>query len=76
MVGLTKNTVGNVFAAIRHCCKRDLQDRSIIPFGGNVHIGKCDESEFKHKSKVSIRSNKRTISPIQCNTINDFGASF
>lgn len=53
MVGVTKNTVGNVFAVLRHYCKRDLEDRPIIPFGGNVYVVKCDESQFKHKSKVS-----------------------
>ncbi|XP_068711880.1 uncharacterized protein [Montipora foliosa] len=51
MVGLTKNTVGKVYAVLRHFCKRDLEDRPIIPFGGNVHVVKCDESQFKHKSK-------------------------
>ena len=54
MVGLTKNTVGRVFGMFRHCCMRDLQDRPIIPFGGHVFVLKCDESQFKHKSKVSI----------------------
>ncbi|XP_068697865.1 uncharacterized protein [Montipora foliosa] len=52
MVGLTKNTVGKVCAVLRLYCKRDLEDRPIIPFGGNVHVVKCDESQFKHKSKV------------------------
>ncbi|XP_068747407.1 uncharacterized protein [Montipora capricornis] len=51
MVSLTKNTVGNVYAVLRHTCKRDLQDRPIIPFSGNVYVVKCDESQFKHKSK-------------------------
>ena len=51
-LGLTKNTVGNVYALLRHYCGRDLQDRPVIPFGGHVHIAKCDESQFKHKSKV------------------------
>ena len=52
MLGLTKNTVGNVYALLRHYCGRDLQDRPVIPFGGHVHVTKCDESQFKHKSKV------------------------
>ena len=52
MLGLTKNTVGNVYALLRHYCGRDLQDRPVIPFGGHVHVAKCDESQFKHKSKV------------------------
>ena len=51
-LGLTKNTVGNVYALLRHYCGRDLQDRPVIPFGGHVHLAKCDESQFKHKSKV------------------------
>ena len=54
MLSLTKNTVGNIYALIRHYCGRDLQDRPIIPFGGRVYVVKCDESQFKHKSKVSV----------------------
>ena len=64
MVRSTKNTVGRVFGMLRHCCMRDLQDRPIIPFGGRVFVLKCDESQFKHKSKVSIalsRGNSLTI---------------
>ena len=53
MVGLTKNSVGRVFATLRFICKRDLVDRPVIPFGGRVFVVKCDESQFKHKSKVS-----------------------
>ena len=52
MLGLTKNTVGNVYALLWHYCGRDLQDRPVIPFGGHVYVAKCDESQFKHKSKV------------------------
>ena len=52
MLALTKNTVGNVYALLSHYCGRDLQDRPVIPFGGHVHAAKCDESQFKHKSKV------------------------
>ena len=50
MLSLTKNTVGNVFAVLRHYCGRDLQDRPVVPFGGRVYVVKCDESQFKHKS--------------------------
>ena len=57
MVGLTRNTVGNVFAMLRYLCKRDLQSRPIIPFGGRVSVVKCDESQFKHKSKVMRQQN-------------------
>lgn len=53
MVGLTKNTVGRVFATLRFICKRDIEDRPVTPFGGRVYVVKCDESQFKHKSKVS-----------------------
>ena len=53
MLSLTKNTVGNVFAVFRHYCGRDLQDQPVIPFGGRVYVVKCDESQFKHKSKVT-----------------------
>lgn len=55
MLNLTKNTVGNVCALLRHYCGRDIQDRPIVPFGGHVSVVKCDESQFKHKSKVSIQ---------------------
>ena len=55
MLNLTKNTVGNVYALLRHFCGRDIQDRPIVPFGGRVYVVKCDESQFKHKSKVSIQ---------------------
>ena len=51
-LGLTKNTVGNVYALLRHYCGRDLQDRPVIPFGSYVHVAKYDVSQFKHKSKV------------------------
>lgn len=54
MVSLTRNTVGNVFAVLRHYCGRDLQDRPIVPFGGRVYVIKSDESQFKHKSKVGL----------------------
>ena len=57
MVGLTRNTVGNVFAMLRYLCKRDLQSRPITPFGGRVFVVKCDESQFKHKSKVMRQQN-------------------
>ena len=51
MLSLTKNTVGNIFAVFRHNSGRDLQDRPVVPFGGRVYVVKCDESQFKHKSK-------------------------
>ena len=60
MVGLTRNTVGRVFAMFRYHCKRNLQDRPIIPFGGRVFVVKCDESQFKHKSKVSQQTSNST----------------
>ncbi|KAL9982603.1 hypothetical protein ACROYT_G004667 [Oculina patagonica] len=53
MLSLTKNTVGNVYGLLRYYCTRDLQDRPVIPFAGNVYVVKCDESQFKHKPKVS-----------------------
>lgn len=65
MVVLTKATVGSVYALLRHWCKRDLQDRPVIPFGGNVYVVKCDESQFKHKSKVSCSSTSNISSRIQ-----------
>ena len=55
MLSLTKNTVGNVYGLLRYFCTRDLQDRPVIPFGGNVYVVKCEESQFKHKSKVSAK---------------------
>ncbi|XP_067045514.1 uncharacterized protein [Acropora muricata] len=57
MAGLTRNTIGNVFAMIRYLCKRDLQIRPITPFGGRVFVVKCDESQFKHKSKIIRQQN-------------------
>ncbi|XP_068680512.1 uncharacterized protein [Montipora foliosa] len=51
MLSLTNNTVGNIYALLRHYCGRDLQDRPIVPFGGRVYVVKCDESQFKHNSK-------------------------
>ena len=60
MVGLTRNTVGRVFAMLRYYCKRNLQDRPIIPFGGRVFVVECDESQFKHKLKVSQQTSNST----------------
>ena len=57
MVGLTKNSVGCVFATLRFIWKRDLEDRPVIPFGGRVFVVKCDEIQFKHKLKVHCHSN-------------------
>lgn len=65
MLSLTNNTVGNIYALLRHCCGRDLQDRPIVPFGGRVYVVKCDESQFKHKSKVHIGLSG-------CNVINSY----
>ena len=48
-----KISVGNVYTVLRYHFRRDLQDRPIIPFNGNVYVAKCDKSQFKHKSKVS-----------------------
>lgn len=56
MLSLTRNTVGNVYAVVRHYCGRDLQDRPVVPFGGRVYVVKSDESQFKHKSKVGLLS--------------------
>ena len=53
MIVLTKNSVGRVFATLRYICKRDLEDRPVTPFGGCVLAVKCDECQFKDKSKVS-----------------------
>ncbi|XP_074610696.1 uncharacterized protein LOC141865362 [Acropora palmata] len=53
MLNLTKNTVGNVYALLTNYCGRDIQDRPIVPFGGRVYVVKCDESQFKHNSKVT-----------------------
>ena len=61
MLSLTKNTVGNVYGLLSYYCTRDLQDRPVIPFGGNVYVVKCHESQFKHKSQVScIEGNYRS----------------
>ena len=54
MLGMTKNAVGNVYAILRHYCGEDLGHRPIIPFGGQTHVVKCDESQFNHKPKVCI----------------------
>lgn len=67
MVGLTRNTVGRVYAMLRYYCKRDLEDRPVIPFGGRVFVVKCDESQFKHKSKVSKQTANFFIS--QCTSV-------
>ena len=57
MAGLTRNTVGNVFAMIRQLCKRDLEIRPITPFGGRAFVVKCDESQFQHIAKVIRQHN-------------------
>ena len=50
----TRNTVGNVYAVVRHYCGRDLEDQPVTPFGGRVFVVKSDESQFRHKSKVRV----------------------
>ena len=65
MVGLTKNSVGRVFATLRFICKRDLVDRPVILFGGRVFVVKCDESQFKPKSKVSQYTQSFTFQTIE-----------
>ena len=67
MLSLTNNTVGNIYALLRHYCGRDLQDRPIVPFGGRVYVVKCDESQFKHKSKVSVRPPGRNVIKVTAN---------
>ena len=52
MLSLNRNTVGTMYALLRYYCGRELHDRPVIPFGGRVYAVKCDESQFKHKSKV------------------------
>ena len=54
MLSLTRNTVGNVYAVMRHCCGRDLEDQPVTPFGGRVFVVKSDESQFRHKFKVRV----------------------
>ena len=54
MLSLTRNTVGNVYAVMRHYCGRDLEDQPVTPFGGRVFVVKSDESQFRHKSKVRV----------------------
>lgn len=54
MLSLTRNTVGNVYAVVRHYCGRDLEDQPVTPFGGRVFVVKSDESQFRHKSKVRV----------------------
>lgn len=51
MLSLTRNTVGNVYAVVRHYCGRDLEDQPVTLFGGRVFVVKSDESKFRHKSK-------------------------
>lgn len=61
MLRLTKNTVSIVYSLLRYYCTRDLQDRPVIPFSGNMYVAKCDKSQFKHESKVScIEGNYRS----------------
>ena len=50
----TRNTVGNVYAVVRHYCGRDLEDQPVTPFGGRVFVVKSDKSQFRHKSKVRV----------------------
>ena len=54
MLSLTKNTVGNIYALLRHYCGRDVQDQPFIPFGGRVYVTKCDESQFNHKYALVV----------------------
>ena len=54
MLSLTRNTVGNVYAVVRHYCGRDLEDQPVTLFGGRVFVVKSDKSKFRHKSKVLV----------------------
>ena len=47
MLSLTKNTVGNVFAVLRHYCGRDLRDRPVVPFGGRVYVVNPIQAQVK-----------------------------
>ena len=50
-LGLNPGLVSRICRRLQDVCSRDLQDRSILPFGGPVV--KCDESKFNHKPKVT-----------------------
>ena len=74
MLSLTRNTVGNVYAVVRHYCGRDLEDQPVNPFGGRVFVVKSDKSKFRHKSKVLVLffDEYRNTSPVETlNNVNE-----
>ena len=54
-LGLSKNTVGNMYAVLRCYCGRDLQDGPVTPFGGPLYAVKRDESQFEGIIIINLR---------------------
>ncbi|KAK2558712.1 hypothetical protein P5673_018917 [Acropora cervicornis] len=54
MLNLTKNTVGNVYALLRHYCGRDIQDRPIVPFGGASLCGEITIEEEEREMMFGL----------------------
>ena len=71
MLSLTRNTVGNVYAVMRHYCGRDLEDQPVAPFGGRVFVVKSDESQFRHKFKVRVLFSMNTEIQPPVETLNN-----
>lgn len=51
-LNLTRSLVSRIYRRLQDLCSVDLENRSIVPFGGPGAVIKCDESKFNHKSKV------------------------
>ena len=49
---LHRSLVSRIYRRLQDLCSVDLENRSILPFGGPGAVIKCDESKFNHKSKV------------------------
>ena len=65
-LNLTRSLVSRIYRRLQDLCSVDLENRSIVPFGGPGAVIKCDESKFNHKSKVINLTETNPYTTIVC----------